>query len=101
MSGEPVASAPDPLAAARAAPRCGAKSKRTGKPCKAAAMRNGRCRMHGGKSTGPKTPEGRERSRKANWKGGHYSEEAKRERRKARLALWQLRAVIAQMQAMP
>lgn len=32
--------------------RCGAKSKRTGKPCRNWAMANGRCRMHGGKSTG-------------------------------------------------
>ena len=32
-------------------PRCGAKC-RTGKPCKNSAMKNGRCRMHGGKSTG-------------------------------------------------
>lgn len=31
--------------------RCGAKT-RTGKPCKNGAMANGRCRMHGGKSTG-------------------------------------------------
>ena len=35
-------------------------------------MKNGRCRMHGGKSTGPRTPEGRERSRRANWKHGRY-----------------------------
>ena len=33
--------------------RCGAKT-RTGKPCKNFAMPNGRCRLHGGKSTGPK-----------------------------------------------
>jgi len=32
--------------------RCGAKT-RSGKPCKNWAMKNGRCRMHGGKSTGP------------------------------------------------
>ena len=32
--------------------RCGAKT-RSGKPCKNGAMANGRCRMHGGKSTGP------------------------------------------------
>lgn len=32
-------------------PRCGAKT-RSGKPCKAPAMKNGRCRMHGGKSSG-------------------------------------------------
>lgn len=47
-------------------PRCGAKC-RDGHPCRAAAVwyageaapRNGRCRMHGGTSTGPNTPEGR------------------------------------------
>jgi len=32
--------------------------------------------MHGGKSTGPRTPEGLERSRKANWKHGYYSAES-------------------------
>jgi hypothetical protein len=34
------------------AARCGARSRRTGNPCKAPAMKNGRCRMHGGKSSG-------------------------------------------------
>lgn len=34
-------------------PRCGAHSKRSGKPCRNWAMPNGRCRMHGGTSTGP------------------------------------------------
>jgi hypothetical protein len=29
-------------------------------------MPNGRCKVHGGKSTGPRTPEGLERSRRAN-----------------------------------
>ena len=42
------------------APRCGAKT-RAGCPCKGPAMKNGRCRMHGGASTGPRTPEGRAR----------------------------------------
>ena len=32
-------------------PTCGAKC-RTGAPCKNPSMKNGRCRMHGGKSTG-------------------------------------------------
>lgn len=32
-------------------PKCGAKC-RSGEPCKNPAMKNGRCRMHGGKSTG-------------------------------------------------
>jgi hypothetical protein len=52
------------LLKANAAPRCGARSKRTGKPCQGAAMPNGRCKLHGGKSTGPRTPEGLERSRR-------------------------------------
>jgi hypothetical protein len=56
------------LLKANAAPRCGARSKRTGKPCRGAAMPNGRCKFHGGKSTGPRTMEGLERSRRANWK---------------------------------
>jgi hypothetical protein len=40
------------------APRCGAKARTTGCPCRAPAMPNGRRRMHGGKSTGPRTPQG-------------------------------------------
>ncbi|MBK6591263.1 MAG: hypothetical protein IPG23_00270 [Burkholderiales bacterium] len=31
---------------------CGAHSRRTGEPCKGLAMANGRCKMHGGLSTG-------------------------------------------------
>jgi hypothetical protein len=38
-------------------------------------MPNGRCRMHGGKSTGPRTPEGLERARKARWIHGERSAE--------------------------
>jgi len=41
---------------------CGAKS-RAETPCKLKAIyRNGRCKFHGGLSTGPKTPEGKKRS---------------------------------------
>jgi hypothetical protein len=71
------------LVMANAASRCGARSKRTGKPCRAAAMPNGRCKVHGGKSTGPRTPEGLQRSRRANWKHGYYAREAKAERSRA------------------
>jgi hypothetical protein len=58
------------------APRCRAKT-RQGQECRAPAMLNGRCRMHGGASTGPRTPEGLARSRRANWKHGRYSAKAK------------------------
>src|SRR5258708_35382811 len=78
-------------ALAHAARRCGARCKRTGKPCAAAAMPNGRCRLHGGKSTGPRTVEGLERSRKANWKHGHFSREAKGARSRVRAAILAVR----------
>lgn len=48
-------------------------------------MKNGRCRFHGGKSTGPRTVEGLARSRSARLIHGHYSAEAKAERREARI----------------
>lgn len=41
--------------------RCGAKT-RSGTPCKHWAMKNGRCRLHGGMSTGAKTPSGKARA---------------------------------------
>jgi len=39
---------------------CRALARSTGQPCKAKALANGRCKNHGGMSTGPKTPEGRQ-----------------------------------------
>ena len=41
-----------------AAPRCGARTRADG-CCRQPAMANGRCRMHGGLSTGPRTAAGR------------------------------------------
>jgi hypothetical protein len=40
--------------------KCEAYARTTGNPCKAKAMTNGRCKNHGGMSTGPKTPAGRQ-----------------------------------------
>jgi hypothetical protein len=40
------------LEALKLAPKCLAHARTTGEPCKNASMKNGRCRMHGGKSTG-------------------------------------------------
>ena len=79
------------------APRCGAKT-RKGTPCRAPAMANGRCRMHGGKSTGPRTPEGLERSRKANFKHGHYSAESIAARRYMSQLLRESRETIEQVE---
>ena len=38
---------------------CGAHARSTGRPCQAMALLNGRCRNHGGCSTGAKTQAGR------------------------------------------
>lgn len=40
--------------------QCGAHARSTGALCKAKALPNGRCKLHGGMSTGPKTLEGRQ-----------------------------------------
>ena len=46
--------------------QCTAQSKRTGEQCRAPAISGKtKCRFHGGKSTGPKTPEGRQRCAEA------------------------------------
>jgi hypothetical protein len=42
--------------------RCGARN-RAGNPCRRHPMPNGRCNLHGGKSTGPRTVEGKARHR--------------------------------------
>jgi hypothetical protein len=68
-----------------AAPRCGAQT-RSGGTCRGPAMVNGRCRMHGGASTGPRTAEGLERLRKARTRTGLHTKEMR-----------QLRAEVAEM----
>ena len=58
-----------------AAPRCGARTRVAGS-CRQPAMPNGRCRLHGGKSTGARTAEGIERIRAARTTHGAYGAEA-------------------------
>jgi hypothetical protein len=54
------------------APRCGART-RAGCPCRSPAIHGKlRCRMHGGRSPGPRTPEGRIRVRDARTIHGDY-----------------------------
>jgi len=61
----------NPLHLARAAPRCCARSKRTGEPCRAPAVRGCRvCRMHG---AGGGAPTGRGNGR---FVSGRYTREA-------------------------
>jgi uncharacterized protein YjcR len=66
---------------------CGAKT-RKGTPCKSHGMRNGRCRMHGGKSTGP--PKGSQNA----LKHGLYSREKKEEWREIKQTLKQAKDLV-------
>ena len=67
----------NPMHKARAAPRCRARSKRTGERCRAPAVRGWKvCRMHGARSGAP------EGTRNGNYKHGAKSKET--------IALWKL-----------
>lgn len=74
------------------APRCGAKNRR-GTPCQCPAMTNGRCRLHGGLSTGPKTAAGIESIRRSRTKHGRRSQLAKEERAMMRQLLEEWKAI--------
>ena len=55
--------------------RCGAKT-RQGTGCQRPAnKKNGRCRLHGGASTGPRTLDGRERISQVNMRHGKYTKD--------------------------
>jgi hypothetical protein len=75
------------------APHCGAKTRR-GTLCKTRAMANGRCRLHGGLSTGPRTAAGIERIRLALTKHGRYSQKAREERRRLQSLIRDARALL-------
>ena len=61
--------------------RCLAKT-RKGTPCQSPAFKhNGRCRLHGGRSIGPKTEEGRRTISEANYRNGKYTKEKLQQRK--------------------
>ncbi len=66
----------DPMAP-RADNHCGART-RQGGTCGNLPMSNGRCRFHGGLSTGPRTAEGLARMRAANTIHGARGQDARR-----------------------
>jgi len=75
------------------AARCGAKTRR-GTLCQCPAMSNGRCRLHGGLSTGPKTAAGIDRIRFALTRHGRYAVAAKNEQRDYRELLGNARQML-------
>src|SRR4051794_11778492 len=75
--------------------RCGARTRR-GTPCQEPALRGRRrCRLHGGWSTGPKTPEGRARAALARWRHGRRSKQAVEERKAATATMRRFRELLA------
>lgn len=77
MSGEPHAHALAALKLAHQTPRCGAHCRRNGgAPCRGPAIKGkARCRMHGGRSTGPSV-DGRRKLAAMRCKHGHRSRAA-------------------------
>ena len=72
------------------APRCGAKTRR-GSSCQCPAMTNGRCRLHGGKSTG--APIGNKNALKS----GEHTAEAKVFRRYMNALLRESKELVERM----
>ena len=61
--------------------RCKAQSSRTKLQCAKPSLKGKAvCQFHGGRSTGPKSKEGKDRIRAAHWKHGEETLEAKAER---------------------
>ena len=76
---------------------CGAKKRKQSALCRQPAMVNGRCRFHGGKSTGAKTEEGKKRSKTAALKHGYYSEDAKQQNAEMRQFLKECNMLLPSM----
>ena len=76
------------LKEANAAPRCGAKTRST-KPCQSPAMKNGRCRMHGGTSL-----SGCDHGR---YQHGRYTASAKANRAHIRALIQTARTMMGEM----
>ena len=79
-------------------PRCGART-RAGGCCRQPAMANGRCRMHGGLSTGPRTPEGLACCRATRLVHGYRTRAHRALRSRAVHAARRLRTLTAELRA--
>jgi hypothetical protein len=74
--------------------QCTARSKRTGRQCRLAALRGKKkCRFHGGRSTGPRTAEGKQRCADAKTVHGRETRKARTERSVALGKLAEIEAV--------
>ena len=79
--------------------RCGAKTRR-GAVCQCPAnKKNGRCRLHGGSSTGAKTEEGRARISAANLRHGKFTKDKLEKRRENAARGREIRKELRQMES--
>ena len=81
--------------------RCNAKT-RNGAPCQRfvlKAIKNGRCRLHGGLSTGARTAVGKQRQLAAKLKHGYYTQEAIEQRRHLHKFFQNVRYMIKQIKS--
>jgi len=78
--------------------RCGARTK-AGTPCKRPAVkRTGRCTRHGGKSTGPRTEEGRARIAAAKTSHGRMTKDARAEAKRRAQVGREIRAELREIE---
>jgi hypothetical protein len=79
------------LRAIAALPRCGAKCRtRNGSPCRAIAMANGRCRMHGGANLG--APSGKKHGQ---YRHGLHTKEVIEKLKGYRASLARLKKIVS------
>ena len=78
--------------------RCGAKTRRGTACLRPANKINGRCRLHGGASTGPRTADGRARISAANLRHGRFTKEKLEKRRENAARGWEIRKELRQME---
>ena len=81
------------------APRCQARSKRSGLQCRKPAVKGkSTCKLHGGTSTGPRTPEGRQRCAEARVIHGRERRQTRRVRAEKLRELRQLQGLMAELE---
>ena len=78
--------------------RCGAKTRRGTACLRPANKNNGRCRLHGGASTGPRTADGRARISAANLRHGEFTKDKLEKRRASAAKGRQIRNELRQME---
>lgn len=81
------------------AARCQARSKRSGRQCRKPALKGQAvCRIHGGRSTGPTTPEGRQRCAEARVIHRRERRQTRRVRAEKLRELRQLQGLMAELE---